>query len=450
VSNRPLEEIAELLLRGAREHGATAADVVVAEGDSLTVGVRLGKVEKVQRSRAKHLGLRVFVGDRSAITSTADFSTDSLANLATDSVALARVTAPDSFAGLPAPDELAATQPDLHLYDDAIGAVSAEQATEWCRAGEAAAMETDRRIGNSEGAEFDGGSHRVLYAASNGFRGQYRSSSCSLSVVPVATENGSMQRDYWYSVQRRLADLEAPEEVGRKAAARALRRLGARPVRTCEAPVVFDPETAASLLRHLAGAVSGNTLYKGMSFLNGKLGERVAADFVNVYDDGSLVGHLGSKPFDGEGVATRRTAILEGGVLTSYLFDCYSARKLQSRSTGNAARSVGDAPHVSATNLYLAAGDTSPDDIIGSVRSGLYVTDLMGFGVNPVTGDYSRGAGGSWIENGELTYPVEEITIAGNLLQMFRNIEVVGNDLHFRRAVSAPTLKISKLTIAGQ
>jgi PmbA protein len=311
-------------------------------------------------------------------------------------------------------------------------------------------MDVDPRIRNSEGAEFDGGTHQVLYAASNGFQGEYRSSSCSLSVVPVASENGSMQRDYWYSAQRHLADLEAPEEVGRKAAARALRRLGARQVPTCEVPVVFDPETAASLLRHLAGAVSGNALYKGMSFLNGKLGERIAPDFVHVNDDGTLVGHLGSKPFDGEGVATRRTAIIEGGVLTGYLFDCYSARKLQSRSTGNAARSVGDAPHVSATNLFLAAGDTSPEDIIGSVESGLYVTDLMGFGVNPVTGDYSRGAGGLWIENGKLTYPVEEITVAGNLLQMFRNIEVVGNDLHYRRAVSAPTIKIAKLTIAGQ
>jgi PmbA protein len=450
VSERPLEEIAALLLRGAREHGATAADVVVAEGDSLTVGVRLGKVEKVQRSRAKHLGLRVFVGDRSAITSTADFSTDSLVNLANDSVALARVTAPDPFGGLPEPEELAASQPDLRLYDDAVRQVSAEQAAEWCRAGEAAALETDPRIHNSEGAEFDGGSHHVLYAASNGFQGKYRSSSCSLSVVPVATENGSMQRDYWYSVQRRLADLEAPEEVGRRAAARALRRLGARQVRTCEVPVVFDPETAASLLRHLAGAVSGNALYKGMSFLNGKLGERIAPDFVNVFDDGALVGHLGSKPFDGEGVATRRTTIVECGTLSSYLFDCYSARKLQSRSTGNAARSVADSPHVSATNLFLAAGDASPEDIIGSVHSGLYVTDLMGFGVNPVTGDYSRGAGGLWIESGELAYPVEEITIAGNLLGMFRNIEAVGNDLHFRRAVSAPTVKISKLTIAGR
>lgn len=450
MSNRPLEEIATLLLREARQHGATAADVVVAEGDSLTVGVRLGKVEKVQRSRAKHLGLRVFVGERSAITSSADFSSDSLLNLAAESVALARVTAPDSFSGLPESSELAVAPKDMNLYDDAIGAVSAEQATEWCRAGEAAAMEMDPRLGNSEGAEFDGGSHRVLYAASNGFQGEYTSSSCSLSVVPVATENGSMQRDYWYSVNRHLAGLEAPEEIGRKAATRALRRLGARQVRTCEVPVVFDPEMSASLLRHLAGAVSGNSLYKGMSFLNGKLGERIAPDFVHVTDDGSLPGRLGSKPFDGEGLPTRRTSIIDGGVLTSYLFDCYSARKLQSHSTGNAARSVGDTPHVSATNLFLAAGDTSPEDIIRSVCSGLYVTDLMGFGVNPVTGDYSRGAGGIWIENGELTHPVEEITIAGNLLEMLRNIEVVGNDLHFRRAVSAPTVKISKLTVAGQ
>jgi PmbA protein len=258
-----------------------------------------------------------------------------------------------------------------------------------------------------------------------------------------------MERDHWYSVQRHLAALDPPAEIGRTAAARALRRLGGRQIETRQVPVVFDPEMAGSLLRHLAGAVSGNALYKGMSFLTGKLGETIAPAMVSVYDDGTLPRALGSKPFDGEGLPTRRTPLIEAGVLSSYLFDTYSAKKMQSRSTGNAARSVGDSPHVSPTNLFLAAGKTSPDDIIGSVASGLYVTELMGFGVNPTTGDYSRGASGMWIENGELAYPVSEITIAGNLLQMFRDIEAVGSDLVFRHSVAAPTIKISKLTVAG-
>ena len=309
-----LEEIAEFLLRGAREHGATAADVVVAEGDSLTVGVRLGGVEKVQRARAKHLGLRIFVGNRSAITSTADFSRPSLASLAADSVALARVTGQDSYSGLPDEAELAASVPDLDLHDPAVGEVTAEQATEWCQRAEAAAMDADPRIANSEGAEFDAGSHQIVYAASNGFHGTYRTSSCSLTVVPVASDNGSMQRDHWYSAQRHLAKLDSPESIGRTAAARALRRLGARQVPTCEVPVVFDLDMAASLLRHLAGAVSGSALYRGMSFLKDKLGEAVAPAFVSVDDDGTLPSGLGSKPFDAEGLATRRTPVIADGV----------------------------------------------------------------------------------------------------------------------------------------
>ncbi|MBX3026715.1 TldD/PmbA family protein [bacterium] len=444
-----LEEIADILLRGAARHGATAADVVVAEGDALTVGVRLGAVEKVQRARGKHLGLRAFAGERSAILSTADFSPAALAQLAADAVALARVTAPDPFSGLPDAAELATAPPTLDLFDPAVGEVTAEQATEWCLAAETAARDADPRITNSEGAEFDGGSHLVLYAASNGFSGSYRSSSCSLSCVPVATHDGGMERDHWYSVQRYLARLESPESIGRTAAARALRRLGARQVATCECPVVFDPDMAGSLLRHLAGAVSGGAIYRGLSFLAGKLGQTIAPASLSVYDDGLLADGLGSKPFDGEGLPTRRTPVIEDGVLTSYLCDTYAARKLSCRPTGNAARSVGDSPHVSPTNFFLPAGTATPEAIIGSVRQGLYVTELMGFGVNATTGDYSRGASGLWIENGQLTYPVSEITIAGNLLQMLRDIEVVGSDLVLRHSIAAPTLKIARMTVAG-
>lgn len=449
MSGPALDEVAATLLAEAARHGATAADVVVVEGDSLMVGVRLGAVEKVQRARARHLGVRAFADARSAILSSADFAPAALRQLAADAVALARVTAPDPFSGLPEASELADTPPAMDLYDPAVGAVTPEQATAWCQAAEAAARDADPRITNSEGAEFDAGTHAVVYAASNGFHGRYRSSSCSLSCVPVAAQNGQMERDHWYSVQRHLARLEAPEAIGRTAAARALRRLGARQVATREVPVVFDPDMAGSLLRHLAGAVSGGAIYRGLSFLAGKLGEAIAPSFLSVIDDGALAGGLASRPFDGEGLPTRRTPVIADGVLVDYLCDTYAARKLARRSTGNAARSVADAPHVSPTNFFLPAGDTSPEAIIASVRDGLYVTELMGFGVNATTGDYSRGASGLWIENGALAYPVSEITIAGNLLQMLRDIEVVGSDLVMRHSVAAPTLKIARMTVAG-
>jgi PmbA protein len=249
-------------------------------------------------------------------------------------------------------------------------------------------------------------------------------------------------------VTRRRARLEAPEEIGRIAASRALRRLGARRVKTVEVPVIFDPITAASLVRHVAGALSGPALYRGASFLLGKLGERIAAPSVTIVDDGTMAGALGSRPFDGEGLPVRRTVLVDGGVLRSYLLDTYSGRKLGLPSTHHAARD-GSGVSVSTTNLYVAAGDSSPADLIKSVRKGLYVTELIGFGVNGVTGDYSRGAVGLWIEDGQLAYPVEEITVAGNLLDMFRAVEGVGNDLALRDRTAAPTLLIGRMVVAG-
>ncbi len=449
MSAQNLEQIADVLLAAAKRCGATAADVVVAESDTLSVGVRLGEIEKLKQAREKHLGLRVFIDQRSAVTSSSDFSRDALERLAADTCALARIIAPDPFAGLPEATELARAVPELDLYDAAIEAVSAERALEMVKDAERAALETDARITNSEGAECGRSVDRVLYASSAGFAGEYRDTAISISVVPVASDNGSMQRDYWYSAQRTLARLETPEAIGRTAAERTVRRLRARRAPTSAVPVVFDPETASGLMRHLAAAVSGYALYKGTSFLIGKLGQRIFPEFVTVVDDGTMTGALGSKPFDGEGLATRRTVVIDHGVLANYLFDTYSARKLNGRSTGNAARSVGSAPHVAPTNFVLQPGTASPEEIIGSVKSGLYVTELIGFGINPVTGDYSRGAVGQWIENGALAYPVEEITIAGNLLSMYDGIEVVGNDLDFRHAVVAPTVKIAQMTVAG-
>lgn len=447
MSDWALQDIAAFLLAEARKNGATAADVVVAEGDSLSTGVRLGEVEKLKRARGKHLGLRVFLDQRSAITSSADFSRDALTNLAKETCALARVIEADDVAGLPNPADLARDLPELDLFHPRE--ISADEGLELARKAEAAALGSDPRITNSEGAEFDSSTHQVAYASTLGFAGSYRTSSFSLSVVPVASQNGAMQRDYWYSARRTFDELEDAEEIGRTAARRTLRRLGGRRVPTQQVPVVFEAEMAAGLLRHLAGAISGYALYKGMSFLGDKLGEKIAPDFVTVVDDGTIVRGLGSRPFDGEGVRTRQTLVVDGGVLKSFLFDSYSARKLESATTGNASRSIGDAPHVSSQNLYLQPGTTSTEEILRSVKQGLYVTELIGQGVNPVTGDYSRGASGLWIENGELAYPVEEITIAGNLLEIYRNIEMIGSELNFRASTVSPVVKISEMTVAG-
>jgi PmbA protein len=377
----------------------------------------------------------VFVGERSALSSSADFSRQSMEKLASDTCALARVLAPDSFAGLP---ENVPLRPDieLDLFDPEVAALAPERAIEFAQQAEAAARETDPRIINSEGAQCSASSGRMVYASSAGFRGGYDSSSIALWAVPVAGENGSMQRDHWYSARRRLAELESPASIGRKAAERALRRLNARQVRTCEVPVVFDPQMASSLLGHLAAAVSGDAVFRRVSFLVGKLDQKIAPDFVTVVDDGRLDDGLGSSPFDGEGLPTRRTVVVEGGKLVNYLCDTYSGRKLSRASTGNASRSVGGAPHSSPTNFVLQPGTASPEEIIKSVKSGLYVTELIGFGVNGTTGDYSRGASGIWIENGELTYPVEQITIAGNSSRCTTPSKVA-NDLDMRRTVVA-------------
>jgi PmbA protein len=286
------------------------------------------------------------------------------------------------------------------------------------------------------------------YASSQGFSGAYETSSFSLSATPVAAQNGEMQRDSWYHVTRKRSRLDAPEEIGRVAARRALRRLGARRVKTAEVPVIFDPETAASLLRHIAGAAAGPALYRQASFLLGKLGQPIAAPSITIVDDGTMPGGLGSRPFDGEGLPIRKTVVVDNGVLASYLLDTYTGRKLGLPSTHHAARD-GSGVSVSTTNLFLAPGTASPDELVRSVKQGLYVTELIGFGVNGVTGDYSRGAVGLWIDNGELAYPVEEITVAGNLLEMFHAVEGVGNDLVFRDRTAAPTVLIGRMTVAG-
>jgi PmbA protein len=443
-------EFAVDVVHRALRHGATAAEAIVREGVEFSASVRLGDIETLKESAFKGLGLRVLCDGRQASVSTSDFSPAAVEALAETATTLARHTSIDDSAGLPAKEDLATTFPDLELYDAAIGALSAAEKIAMALRAEDVARAYDPRIVNFEGGGVDSGFGRTILANSLGFVGEYRGSSISLATVPVAEENGKLQRDYWYDSRRSLARMESPDAIGRRAAERTLRKLGARRVKTQSCPIVFDPVVAQSLVGDIFGAVSGDAVFRKASFLVGKLGERVAAEAVTVIDDGTIKGAVGSRPFDGEGAPTRRTAVIENGVLRNYLHNTYTARKLNMKSTGNASRGLTGAPSVGANNFYLQAGPHTPDAILRSVKNGFYVTELIGFGVNHVTGDYSRGAAGIWIENGELTFPVEEVTIAGNLMRMLKDIEMIGDDLQFRGRISAPTIKISEMTVSGE
>jgi PmbA protein len=416
------------------------------------VRVRGEGIEWVKQARERRLQLRAFVpgagGLRAAATSSSDLSGEALERLAAETVALARVSAPDPAAGLPE-GGFAATPPGLALCDPADRAVEVEARIEQARRAERAARETDPRIVNSEGSEARSVFTRVAAANSAGFAGRYETASHSLACEPVAGENGSRQRDSWVSVARRLADLEDAAELGRRAARRALRRLGARRVRTCQVPVVFEPLVARGLVAQLAACAGGPALYREASWLAGRLGSRIASELVTVVDDGTLPGRLGTRPFDADGLPARRTRLVEAGRLRSYLLDSYAARKLGLASTGHAARG-GSAPGVAPTNLWLEPGPLAPEAILAGTARGLLVTELFGPGFNPVTGDFSRGAAGLWIEDGRLAYPVEEITVAGNLAGMLEAVDAVGNDLLWAGRVAAPTVRVARMTVAGE
>ena len=444
-----LQDLAARAVAEAARRGASAAECVIRAGRSLTVNVRRGETESIHQAEGRSLGLRVFRGRRAGVTHSSDFAWPAVERMLDAALAIADSASEDPFAGLPDARDLGQLDADLALSSPAAAALTPDEALALALRAERAALDADPRLTNSDGASFDAGEGVRILANSLGFLGAVRSSSCSLSAVPIAAENGAMQRDYWYTVARSPAELESPESVGRTAARRTLRRLGARKVPTARVPVVFEPLAARSLLGHCIEAASGDAVYRQSSFLAGRLGQDVAAPAVTLLDDGALPGRLGSAPFDAEGVPTRRTPVIEHGRLNSYLLNAYAARKLSLATTGNAVRALASPPGVGCHNLWLEPGPQSPEAIIASVRSGLYVTEFIGFGVNPVTGDYSRGASGLWIENGELAYPVEEITVAGNLNDMLRHIAAIANDLVFRDAVSSPTLLIEGLTVAG-
>jgi len=446
-----LRELAQDIVRRAMSGGATAAECVVREGDEFSTLVRLGQVETLKESGSKAIGLRVFHGQRAASTYSSDFSRDSLDRMVKSALELAKITSQDPYAGIPEPSQLGSLKGDLDLYSADVYSLPGEERISYARRTEKAALDYDPRIKNSEGGSFDAATGHKVLANSHGFVGEYRRSYCSIAAVPIAqSDSGAMQRDYWFSVARSLNRLESPEHVGQVAAQRTLRRLGARKVKTAQVPIVLDPMVANSILDHVFEGVNGDSVYRGASFLAGKLGQKIAADKVNVIDDGTMPGGFGTSPFDGEGIPTRRTVVIENGVLKSYLLNTYTAKKLGLHTTANASRGLAGTPGIGPGNYFLQPGTKTPQEIIAAIPEGLYLTEFLGHGANLVTGDYSRGASGLWISGGELAYPVEEITVAGNLKEILLNVSEIGNDLEFRGSVACPTIRIDGLTVGGE
>lgn len=445
-----LKQIATDVIARATRAGATAAEAIVRDGSEFSTVVRMGQVETLKESGSQAMGLRVFIGQRAASTYSSDLTEEGIQRLVSGAIELARVTSEDPNAGLPQPEELGTLNADLDLYYDDVYSLSTAQRIDYARRAESAALAVDPRLTNSDGGSFDAATGRKVLANSLGFVGEYSRSYCSVSAVPIAQDaEGNMQRDYWYSAARSLKLLESPESVGREAARRTLRRLGARKVATTRVPLVLDPLVSRSIVEHFFEAANGDSIYRQSSFFVGKLGERVAGENITVIDDGTMRGGFGTSPFDGEGVPTRRTVVVEKGILKSYLLNTYTARKLGLKTTGNASRGLTGNPTIGSGNFYLEPGTKTPQQIIAGVENGFYITEFLGFGVNLVTGDFSRGASGIWIENGELTYPVEEVTVAGNLKDMFQNITEIGNDLEWRSSTAAPTFRIDGMTVAG-
>jgi len=441
-----LIDLAERLVAAARKAGADAADAVAVRSVSLSVEVRDGAVEESESAEGDDLGLRVLVGKKQAVVSTNDMAGDGFAALAERAVAMARVAPEDKYAGLADESELAREFPDLDLMDGRMPAVAELEAM--ARAAEAAGLAV-KGVAKSGGASASAGIGGMVLVTSHGFTGAYLGSSHGVSMTAIAGEGTGMERDYDYSSVRHLADLEDPATIGRTAGERAIARLNPRKVTTRKVPVVFDPRIAGTLVSHLASAVNGASIARKSSFLRDRMGQKIFADGIRIIDDPLRKRGLRSHPFDGEGVAGKRLALIDDGVLASWILDCATARELGLKTTGHASRGVSSVPSPSASNLHLEPGRVTPAELIADVQDGFYVTDLIGSGVNMVTGDYSRGASGFWIENGKTTFAVSEVTIAGHLTDIFRSL-TPANDLVFRYGINAPTVRIEGLTVAGQ
>ena len=433
------------LLKWAKEFGADAADALYVNGESISVAQRLGKREKLESSEGRDLGLRVFVGKRQAFVSSTDFAAASLRELASRAVDMARAVPEDPVCGLAPEELLARSWPDLDL-DDRTRPTARKLLAMASEAEDAA--RAVKGVTNSEGAEAGWGRTSVMLAASNGFSGGYRRSGFSLSCSVLGGEGTGMERDYEWTSAVHLEDLMSAAKVGRNAGKFVVRRLNPRKAQSARVPVIYDRRVSGGLVGHLAGAINGRAVARGTSFLKDKMGERVFAEGIRILDNPLRKRGLGSRPFDAEGLATSRRAVIDDGVLTTWLLDLAAARQLNLKPTGHASRGVSGPPSPTTSNFYLEKGKLSVKELIGDIKSGLYITDMIGFGVNGVTGDYSRGASGFWIENGELAWPVSGITVAGNLKDMFLNM-TAANDLEFKSSTNAPTVRIEGLTVAG-
>jgi PmbA protein len=443
------QEVAERMLSLALGAGADGAEVLVREGSELEVKVRLGETEMVKEAGSRGLGLRVLKAGRVAVTYTSDFLPESLRRFAEESVALCQLAEPDEFAGLPAPEEMARAVPDLDLWDEAVMAIDVPHALRLALQGEQAARAWDARVTNSEGAAFGRNIGAVAFASSAGFSGAYRGSHVSLVVEPLCDDaDGKKRNGYHYSSGRFFAELLSPDQVGIEAARRTVAKLGSRKIPTCQVPAIFSPEAGRSLLGQFAGVVSGGAVWRKSTYLAEREGTAVASPLVSIVDDPLIRRAAGSRPFDGEGLPVRPNVVVDRGLLRTFLLDVYAGRKLGRPSTGSAARSLGGGPHVSTSNFVLAAGTSAPTDLERVARA-FYVTDLMGFGFNAVTGDFSQGAAGFWIENGERVHPVSEVTLSTNFDALWKGVEAVGNDLDTRSSVRCPSFRVGSVTIAG-
>lgn len=449
--NDELLNLADDLVARARRGGADVAEAFARAGSELSVKVRLGETELVEEAGHRSVGMRVMKGRRVALTSTSDLSARGLDRFVADALELADLSQEDPFAGPVDPALVArGPHPDLDLFDASLAGIGAKDALERAREGEAAARAFDARITNSEGATFSRSAGTVAMALSGGFRGAFEGSWASLSVVPVADDDeGKKRRGFHYSARRHLRDLDAPAAIGEEAARRTLRKLGARKVASCEVPVVFDPDVARSIVGTFVGCTMGGAIWRKSSYLVGRLGTKVASELLTIVDDPLVPRAPGSRPFDGEGLASRRNVIVENGVLVTHLADAYAARKLGSTPTGSASRGGSGGVGASTTNCIVAKGTLSNAEIVARTPRGLYVTEMMGFGFNPVTGSFSRGASGFWIEDGKLAFPVSEVTISADFDVLMQSIDMVGEDLDFRSSTVAPTLRVAKMTIAG-
>ena len=440
MSTDNLLGLAEDLVSSGRKKGASQVEVSIREGTEFSVDVREGEIEKLAEAGSKNLSLRVFVEGKIARASSSDLSKETLNRLIENAIERAKLSSADPLAGLPEKGTLSVDAGSLKIYDPAVVDMPPEKKIAAARATEAICL-SDKRVKKSFGAGFRTTVGAVYLANSNGFGSSYPRTSCSCSVYLQSGEGSNLFDEGWGDESHSVADLESPEEIARKAIDRVARLIGGRKVETQNVPVVLEPPMTASLLSFFNTCISGNNVYLKQSFLAGKVGEKVGNDLVTIVDDGLLPGGIGTKPFDGEGVPTRKTVVMERGVLKSYLMDTYAAKKLGMKSTGNAS---------GANNLYLAAGTPTPEEIIKSVEKGLYLTGTIGFGLVPTTGDISRGAFGLWIEKGEIAFPVSEITISGTLGQSLHGIQMVGNDLKFKDSITGPTIKIAEMTVGGK